>query len=76
MQTRNRFHLCTKNVGVDIPKKHLSLLIVILAWGNIQACVFSVDYKVEALSDREFGSVFLGKENVAVSVVSAGWAKV
>lgn len=41
-----------------------------------KVCVFSVDYTVEALNNREFGSVFLGKENVAEAVVTAGWAKV
>ncbi|XP_010546113.1 PREDICTED: staphylococcal nuclease domain-containing protein 1-like [Tarenaya hassleriana] len=38
--------------------------------------VFKVDYKVEAIAGREFGSVFLGNENVAMLVVAAGWAKV
>ncbi|GMH33782.1 hypothetical protein BSKO_01616 [Bryopsis sp. KO-2023] len=41
-----------------------------------QSCVFRTDYKVEQLGNREFGSVFLGKENLALSVVSAGWSKV
>lgn len=41
-----------------------------------QPCVFRTDYKVEQLGNREFGSVFLGKENLAMTVVSAGWAKV
>ena len=40
----------------------------------VQACVFKVDYVVEQIS-REFGSVFIGQENVALSVVQAGWAK-
>lgn len=38
--------------------------------------MFCKDYTVDALPGREFGSVFLGPENVAVAVVSAGWAKV
>jgi hypothetical protein len=42
--------------------------------------VFKVDYVVEAAGNKEFGSVFLQqgneKENVAVSVVQNGWAKV
>ncbi|KAG2441222.1 hypothetical protein HYH02_010066 [Chlamydomonas schloesseri] len=42
-----------------------------------QACVFRVDYVVEAIGNREFGSVFLGQnDNVALAVVAAGWAKV
>uniref|UniRef100_A0A061S7B9 Staphylococcal nuclease domain-containing protein 1 n=1 Tax=Tetraselmis sp. GSL018 TaxID=582737 RepID=A0A061S7B9_9CHLO len=44
-----------------------------------QPCVFRIDYKVEGIA-REFGSVFIGQsnppENVAFSVVAAGWAKV
>lgn len=42
--------------------------------------MFKVDYVVEAAGNKEFGSVFLQqgteKENVAVSVVQNGWAKV
>ncbi len=43
--------------------------------------VFKVDYVVEQIGNREFGSVFLAhaannNENIALSVVSAGWAKV
>lgn len=34
-----------------------------------------MDYTVPSIN-REFGSVFLGDKNVAVLVVSAGWAKV
>ncbi|XP_010491343.1 PREDICTED: staphylococcal nuclease domain-containing protein 1 [Camelina sativa] len=37
---------------------------------------FKVDYKVEAIAGREFGSVFLGNENLAKLVVKNGWAKV
>ncbi|KAL5724528.1 Translin-1 [Ranunculus cassubicifolius] len=36
---------------------------------------FRVDYTVPAIG-REFGSVFLGDKNVALLVVSEGWAKV
>ncbi|CAN1133270.1 Ribonuclease TUDOR 1 [Linum perenne] len=36
---------------------------------------FKVDYAVPSIG-REFGSVFLGDKNVAVLVVSQGWAKV
>ncbi|CAN8256952.1 unnamed protein product [Cochlearia groenlandica] len=36
---------------------------------------FKVDYKVENIG-REFGSVFLGHENLAKLVVQNGWAKV
>jgi hypothetical protein len=42
--------------------------------------VFKVDYVVEAIGNKEFGSIFLEangqKENIALSVVSNGWAKV
>jgi hypothetical protein len=42
--------------------------------------VFKVDYVVEAAGNKEFGSVFLQQgsqqENVALSVVQNGWAKV
>ncbi|CAN6991977.1 unnamed protein product [Brassica oleracea var. botrytis] len=37
---------------------------------------FKVDYKVEAIAGREFGSVFLGNQNLAKVVVQNGWAKV
>jgi len=40
-----------------------------------QEIAFSVDYKVEAIG-REFGSVFLGTQNLAKLVVQNGWAKV
>ncbi|KAK7369584.1 hypothetical protein VNO80_11625 [Phaseolus coccineus] len=36
---------------------------------------FRVDYTVPSIS-RDFGTVFIGDKNVAVRVVSAGWAKV
>ncbi|KAL4429360.1 hypothetical protein ABPG77_005134 [Micractinium sp. CCAP 211/92] len=40
-------------------------------------CVFRIDYQLEAAGNREFGSVFVNeKENVAVSLVAAGLAKV
>lgn len=43
----------------------------------VQACVFKVDYTVEQLQGREFGSVFLNQsDNVALAVATAGWAKV
>ena len=35
-----------------------------------------MDYKVEAIAGREFGSVFLGNQNLAKVVVQNGWAKV
>ena len=35
-----------------------------------------MDYKVEAIAGREFGSVYLAKENLAKLVVQNGWAKV
>ncbi|KAL0721178.1 hypothetical protein Bca4012_035777 [Brassica carinata] len=37
---------------------------------------FKVDYKLEAIAGREFGSVYLGNENLAKLVVQNGWAKV
>lgn len=41
-----------------------------------QACVFKIDYVVEQIGNREFGSVFLNQQdNVALAVVSNGWAK-
>ena len=44
----------------------------------LQTCTFRVDYTLENIPGREFGSVFVGasSENVAVKVVSEGWAKV
>lgn len=46
----------------------------------LQPCVFKVDYVVEVAGNKEFGSVFLQQggqqENVALSVVQNGWAKV
>ncbi len=41
-----------------------------------KTCVFRVDYKIDAANGREFGSVFLGEENVALSSVRQGFAKV
>ncbi|GLI65134.1 hypothetical protein VaNZ11_008590 [Volvox africanus] len=42
-----------------------------------QPCVFRVDYVVEAIGNREFGSVFLNQQdNVAIAVVANGWAKI
>jgi hypothetical protein len=45
----------------------------------LQPCIFRIDYVLENIN-REFGSVFVGTttppENVAMSVVQAGWAKV
>lgn len=37
-----------------------------------------MDYKLDAVPGREFGSVFLTpqNENLALSVVAAGWSKV
>lgn len=36
---------------------------------------FRVDYNVPSIN-RDFGTVFLGNQNVALLVVSGGWAKV
>eukprot|EP00878_Enallax_costatus_P006933 GHUV01007265.1.p1 GENE.GHUV01007265.1~~GHUV01007265.1.p1 ORF type:complete len:560 (+),score=208.13 GHUV01007265.1:80-1759(+) len=45
-----------------------------------QAVVFRVDYVVEVAGNKEFGSVFLQQgqqqENIALSIVQNGWAKV
>lgn len=45
-----------------------------------QAVVFKVDYVVEVAGNKEFGSVFLQRgqqqENIALSIVQNGWAKV
>ena len=43
--------------------------------------VFRIDYVVEAIGNKEFGSVFVQaaggqSENVALSIVQNGWAKV
>lgn len=40
-----------------------------------QEVAFKVDYTVPSIG-REFGSVFLGDKNVAMLVVSGGWARV
>lgn len=37
--------------------------------------IFKVDYKVDGIT-REFGSVFLGETNLALNVVTEGWARV
>lgn len=39
-------------------------------------CTFRVDYKVEQLGGREFGTVFIDDKNLGVLCVEAGWAKV
>lgn len=41
----------------------------------LQEVTFRVEYTVASIG-REFGSVFLGDKNVAMLVVSEGWAKV
>ncbi|GBF98194.1 hypothetical protein Rsub_10694 [Raphidocelis subcapitata] len=45
-----------------------------------QSVVFRIDYVVEAIGNKEFGSVFLPSgqqsENVSLSIVQNGWAKV
>lgn len=50
---------------------------LIEAW-LLQPCTFKVDYTLENVPGREFGSVFLTEknENLAVAVVSSGWSKV
>lgn len=42
----------------------------------VQKCTFKVDYTLENIPGREFGSVFVNNNNVALKVVSDGWAKV
>lgn len=47
----------------------------------LQGVTFRIDYVVEAIGNKEFGSVFLQtsagqQENVALSIVQNGWAKV
>ena len=40
-------------------------------------CTFRVDYTLENIPGREFGSVFISpnNENLALRIVSEGWAK-
>lgn len=49
-----------------------------LAAGVVQPCTFKVDYTLPIAPGMEFGSVFIGDqpENLAVTVVAAGWARV
>ncbi len=42
---------------------------------TLQQCTFKVDYTLENIPGREFGSVFVNNNNVALKVVSDGWAK-
>lgn len=43
----------------------------------MQSCVFRTEYTIEQAGGREFGSVFIyDKENVALTVVAAGMAKI
>ena len=43
----------------------------------LQPCVFRVDYTLEQAGGKEFGTVFINeKENVAATLLAAGWAKV
>lgn len=40
-------------------------------------CVFRVDYKLESVGGKEFGTVFLnGEENISLLSVSNGWSRV
>ncbi|DBB17861.1 hypothetical protein WJX82_005615 [Trebouxia sp. C0006] len=43
-----------------------------------QPCTFKVDYTLENIPGREFGSVFLTdkNDNLALAVVSSGWSKI
>ena len=41
-----------------------------------KACTFRIDYKLEALGGKEFGTLFVDNQNISVSVVTAGWARV
>ncbi|PKI71224.1 hypothetical protein CRG98_008399 [Punica granatum] len=54
------------------PEKTITLSSII---APRQEVTFKVDYTVPSIG-REFGSVFLGDKNVAMLVVSEGWAKV
>ena len=66
--------------GADLPCLVRLLSCVPDCMSFLQPCVFKVDYVVEAIGNKEFGSIFLEangqKENIALSVVSNGWAKV
>ena len=42
----------------------------------MQPCTFRVDYTLPTAPGLEFGTVFIGSENLALAVVAAGWAKV
>ena len=51
------------------------MLVMTLTYFFLQEVAFRVDYAVPSIG-REFGSVFIGDKNVAMLVVSKGWAKV
>lgn len=43
----------------------------------MQSCVFRVDYALEQAGGKEFGSVVINeRDNVSISLVAAGWARV
>eukprot|EP00210_Caulerpa_lentillifera_P002078 g1993.t1 len=41
-----------------------------------QSCVFRTEYTVEQLNNRDFGTVFIGSENLGLTMVENGWARV
>jgi staphylococcal nuclease domain-containing protein 1 len=49
---------------------------LIICSDPLQPCTFRVDYTLPTAPGLEFGTVFIGNENLALLVVSAGWAKV
>ena len=68
---------------LDLPHPSCSMVASLSVAGSedslcLQACTFKVDYTLENIPGREFGSVFIGTppENVALTVVKQGWAKV
>ena len=63
--------------GASLHSAHIGLGYSRLSF-VLQTCTFRVDYTLENIPGREFGSVFVGpsSENVALKVVSEGWAKV
>lgn len=77
----SREFLRKKCVG-QVPRVYLELFRhghwSLICASHLQACTFKVDYVLENIPGREFGSVFLSgtNENLALLVVSSGWSKV
>ena len=68
---------CVHSNSLPLPAARPPVCLFACLPACLQPCVFRVDYQLEQAGNKEFGTVFVNeKENVAVSLVGAGLAKV